>query len=109
MAPAKTLVNFNIQKATLSTFDQLCRLNGKPRSMIINELIYSYILEAGLILPVRMKRFRSISRKLNSASESSFESQMDDMSKNHISSLKSASKSILAADLNQRLNGKGDR
>ena len=109
MAPAKTLVNFNIQKATLSTFDQLCRLNGKPRSMIINELIYSYILEAGLILPIRIKQFRSISRKLNSASEKSFGSQLDDMSKNHISSLKSASKSILAPDLNQRLNGMGGR
>ena len=45
MIYTKTLVNFNVPTTILQTFDKLCRLYGKPRSQILNELLYGYIFE----------------------------------------------------------------
>lgn len=100
MTNAKTLVNFNISKTTLSAFDQLCRLNGKPRSIILNDLIYYYILEAGSKIPMRLNVVAEIDRNLKNAVKTSFETEMNDQSEYYKASLEGALKSILETDIN---------
>tara|TARA_R110001606_G_scaffold12369_1_gene54002 strand:- start:44975 stop:45301 length:327 start_codon:yes stop_codon:yes gene_type:complete len=108
MKNAKTLVNFNISKTTLSAFDQLCRLSGKPRSIILNDLIIYYVLEAGLKIPLRVDAIAKIDDHLKSPSKMLLESQTNDPTEFYVSSLEGALKSIMTADNNPLFNGMGD-
>lgn len=100
MTNAKTLVNFNISKTTLSAFDQLCRLNGKPRSIILNDLIAYYVLEAGLKIPLRVNAITKIDQHLKFTSTSRYKSETPNSTNQYKASLEGALKSILAADTN---------
>ena len=80
MTDTKTLVNFNVPTTILQTFDKLCRLNGKPRSQILNELLYSYILEFGQQAFSRFDQVRKINESLNIAFENGDGANLDDLS-----------------------------
>ena len=69
MTDTKTLVNFNVPTTILQTFDKLCRLYGKPRSQILNELLYGYILDFGQQAFSRFDQVRKIDESLNFAFE----------------------------------------
>ena len=80
MTDTKTLVNFNVPTTILQTFDKLCRLYGKSRSQILNELLYSYILEFGQQAFSRFDQVRKIDESLNSAFENVDGADLDDHS-----------------------------
>jgi len=80
MADTKTLVNFNVPTTILQTFDKLCRLYGKPRSQILDELLYSYILEFGQQAFSRFDQVRKIDESLNFAFENVDGADLDDHS-----------------------------
>ncbi|GLV28417.1 hypothetical protein TomTYG75_09400 [Sphingobium sp. TomTYG75] len=79
MTETKTLVNFNVPTTILQTFDKLCRLYGKPRSQILNELLYGYILEFGQQAFSRFDQVRKIDESLNTAFERSDGTDLDDL------------------------------
>jgi hypothetical protein len=79
MADTKTLVNFNVPTTILQTFDKLCRLYGKPRSQILNELLYGYILEFGQQASSRFDQVRKIDESLNFAFENGDGADLDDL------------------------------
>lgn len=78
MTDTKTLVNFNVPTTILQTFDKLCRLYGKPRSQILNELLYGYILEFGQQAFSRLDQVRKIDESLNFAFENGDGADLDD-------------------------------
>jgi hypothetical protein len=78
MTDTKTLINFNVPTTILQTFDKLCRLYGKPRSQILNELLYSYILEFGQQAFSRLDQVRKIDESLNFAFENGDGADSDD-------------------------------
>ncbi|GLV24485.1 hypothetical protein [Sphingobium sp. TomTYG45] len=80
MIDTKTLVNFNVPTTILQTFDKLCRVYGKPRSQILNELLYGYILEFGQQAFSRFDQVRKIDESLNTAFEESDGRDLDDLS-----------------------------
>ena len=80
MTDTKTLVNFNVPTTILQTFDKLCRLYGKPRSQILHELLYSYILEFGQQAFSRFDQVRKIDESLNFAFENGDGADLDDHS-----------------------------
>ena len=69
MTASKTLINFHMPTDLLTTFDRLCRLHGKPRSQILNDLVHSHILKAGKQLLSRIEEVRKIDRHLKSVCE----------------------------------------
>lgn len=44
MTSTKTLINFYVPADILQPFDRICRLRGKPRSQILNELLCAYVV-----------------------------------------------------------------
>ena len=78
MNETKTLVNFNVPTTILQTFDKLCRLYGKPRSQILNELLYGYILEFGQQAFSRFDQVRKIDESLNFVFEHVDGADLDD-------------------------------
>lgn len=80
MTDTKTLINFNVPTTILQTFDKLCRLNGKPRSQILNELLYGYILEFGQQAFSRFDQVRKIDESLDSAFKKADGADLDDHS-----------------------------
>ena len=67
MTIEKTLVNFNVPTAMLKTFDRLCRLHGKSRSLVLNDLLYNYVLKVGLQAFSRIDQVRRIDENLRNA------------------------------------------
>lgn len=74
MTASKTLINFHVPTDLLMTFDRLCRLHGKPRSQILNDLLHSWILKAGKQMLSRIDEVRKIDQHLESACEKGFDS-----------------------------------
>lgn len=63
----KTLINFNVPTAMLHTFDRLCRLHGRSRSLVLNELLYEHVLKIGQQAFSRIDQFRKIDEHLKKA------------------------------------------
>lgn len=66
MTAIKTLINFNVPTDILQTFDRLCRLYGKSRSLVLNELLYEHILKIGKQAFSRIDQVRKIDENLKS-------------------------------------------
>lgn len=79
MTDSKTLINFHVPSDLLATFDRLCRLNGKPRSQILNDLLSSWVLETGRQLLSQIDEIRKIDQHLKSACEKGFDGRLADM------------------------------
>ena len=79
MTVSKTLINFHVPSDLLATFDRLCRLNGKPRSQILNDLLRSWVLETGRQMLTRIDEVRKIDQHLKSACEKGFDGRLADM------------------------------
>lgn len=71
MTPTKTLINFHVPSEILQPFDRLCRLHGKPRSQILNDLLCEYVLTIGQEIFSRIDQVRKIDERLKSAVETS--------------------------------------
>jgi len=69
MTATKTLINFHVPTDLLATFDRLCRLHGKPRSQILNDLLHSWIIKSGKQVLSRIDEVRKIDQHLQSACE----------------------------------------
>ena len=79
MTVPKTLINFHVPTDLLATFDRLCRLHGKPRSQILNDLVHSHILKAGKQMLSRINEVRKIDLHLKSACENAVGDDLDDL------------------------------
>jgi hypothetical protein len=79
MTPAKTLINFYVPSDILQPFDRLCRLHGKPRSQVLNELLCDYILTMGQEAFSRIDQVRKIDERLKSALETSSDEVLGDL------------------------------
>lgn len=74
----KTLINFHVPTDLLATFDRLCRLNGKPRSQILNDLLSSWVLETGRQLLSRIDEVRRIDQHLKLSCDKGFDGHLAD-------------------------------
>ena len=72
MTPVKTLINLYVPSDILQPFDRLCRLHGKPRSHVLNELLCDYVLKTGQKVVFRMDQFRKIDENLKFALETAY-------------------------------------
>lgn len=79
MTATKTLINFHVPADLLNTFDRLCRLHGKPRSQILNDLLHSWILKAGKQMLSRIDEVRKIDQHLKSACEKAADMDLADV------------------------------
>ncbi len=78
MTPTKTLINFYVPCDILQPFDRLCRLHGKPRSQVLNELLSDYVLTTGQEIFSRIDQVRKIDERLKSALETPSDEILDD-------------------------------
>lgn len=79
MTANKSLINFYVPSDILKTFDRLCRVHGKPRSQILNELLVDHVLKVGKKAFSRIDQVRKIDEHLKSACENGDSGILDDL------------------------------
>lgn len=79
MTTAKKLINFYVPSVILQPFDRLCRLHGKPRSQVLNDLLCDYVLTIGQDTFSRIDKVRKIDERLKSAAETSADEILGDL------------------------------